>query len=244
MSEVKLYGDGIGFVRVVQSMGTDLMAINAARVSYAGNEAVEWTEREDKLLSFLVKNRHTSPFEHLSITFHLKVPLFVRSQHMRHRTWSYNEISRRYTDHNIEFYTPNSFRAQAKTNRQASDHNSSINPVITRPTYDFVTEDECYANFTASSLYNKACRDSLALFNELIAAGVCREQARGILPQTTYTEYYATVNAHNLNHFVNLRDHGAAQGEIVELARGMSKLAAEVWPRVWSVMEQNRAHVG
>ena len=110
-------------------MGSDLTIVNSARVSF-GVEKEKLDARDKKLINYLVKHRHTSTFEHNVVTFKFVVPLFVRSQHMRHRTWSYNEISRRYTDVDINFYEPKSFRTQHKSNRQASNTDDLINPLI------------------------------------------------------------------------------------------------------------------
>ena len=117
--QIDLYGDGIGRVELVQSMGTDLTIVNSARVSF-GKEKKELDDKDKKLIKYLVEHRHTSTFEHNLVTFRFKVPLFIRSQHHRHRTWSYNEISRRYTSFDMEFYHPGTFRSQHASNRQAS----------------------------------------------------------------------------------------------------------------------------
>jgi thymidylate synthase (FAD) len=92
--KIDLYGDGIGSVDLVDHMGTDLTIVNSARVSF-GKHKEKIDEKDEKLINYLVEHRHTSTFEHNLITFRFTVPLFVRSQHHRHRTWSYNEISRR-----------------------------------------------------------------------------------------------------------------------------------------------------
>ncbi len=94
--KINLYDDKIGHISLVQCMGTDLTIVNAARVSF-GVEKLELDDRDKKLIKYLIKHKHTSTLEHNFITFRFKVPLFIRSQHHRHRTWSYNEISRRYT---------------------------------------------------------------------------------------------------------------------------------------------------
>ena len=179
-------------------------------------------EKDEKLINYLVKHKHTSTLEHNIATFRIKVPLFVRSQHHRHRTWSYNEISRRYTDYNIEFYSPRSFRTQHKTNRQASNPEELINPSVYINSWS--------GEAKASELYNEHCRESLDLFNNLIEVGVCKEQARGILPQTMYTEYYATANLNNILKFIDLRMHEGAQEEIQVLAKGILEIISEIWP--------------
>jgi thymidylate synthase (FAD) len=119
-NKVDLYGDGIGSVELVDSLGSDLSVVNSARVSFGVHKEI-LDEKDEKLIKYLIKHRHTSTLEHCVLTFRFKVPLYIRSQHHRHRTWSYNEISRRYTDINMEFYEPQSFRTQHKSNRQASN---------------------------------------------------------------------------------------------------------------------------
>jgi thymidylate synthase (FAD) len=220
-----LYNDTIGCVEYVQHMGNDLTIVNAARVSFGVNKN-EVDERDKRLIRYLVKNRHTSTLEHNVVTFKFTVPLFVRGQHHRHRTWSYNEISRRYTDMNIRFYEPKEFRTQHKSNRQASNENDTINPQIN--TYSPACSQPVPR--LASDLIKSYHKDSLKLFDDLIGAGVCREQARGVLPQNMYTEYYGTVNLNNLIKFINLRDDDHAQWEIQKVAQACKEIATELWP--------------
>ena len=126
---IHLYDDSIGRVDYISHMGSDLTVVNSARVSF-GVEKHELDKRDRKLIKYLIEHRHTSTLEHCVVTYKFTVPLFVRSQHHRHRTWSYNEISRRYTDKDLQFYTPNSFRTQHKSNRQASNDSELINPIV------------------------------------------------------------------------------------------------------------------
>ena len=107
MKKIELYGDGIGAVEYVEHMGSDLTVVNSARVSF-GKKRDELDDKDKKLIKYLIKHKHTSTLEHNLITYRFTVPLFVRSQHHRHRTWSYNEISRRYTDVDLAFYEPKS----------------------------------------------------------------------------------------------------------------------------------------
>ena len=111
--------DSKGFVELVDSMGDDLRIVNAARVSFAG-ESENFTGRDEKLLKYLAEHNHATPFEHVTATFHCNVPLYAAVHHLRHRTFSYNMISRRYTDFQIEFYEPSQYRKHQKSNRQAS----------------------------------------------------------------------------------------------------------------------------
>lgn len=222
MKEVELYGDGIGKVSYVQHVGDDKMIVNAARVSFGQDNTKPLTERDQKLIKYLIEHRHTSPFEHNSITFMFEVPMFVRSQHMRHRTWAYNEISRRYTEVDLKFYEPKAFRTQHKSNRQASNENDLIDPIIAPAFADtYIKSSEAVAKFH---------KQSLDLFNHLVDAGVCREQARGVLPQNLYAKYYGTVNLSNLLKFIDLRTHEGAQWEIQKMAEACLDIATEIWP--------------
>ena len=205
-------------------MGTDLTVVNSARVSFGKNKS-ELDDKDEKLIRYLIKHRHTSTLEHNVITFRFCVPLYVRSQHHRHRTWSYNEISRRYTDVDIRFYEPQGFRTQHKSNRQASNAEELIDPQMY-----FLPDDPESNKITASWKLRAHHNHSIALFNQLIEAGVCREQARGVLPQSMYTEYYGTVNLNNLLKFIDLRTHDGAQWEIQKVAEACLEIATDLWP--------------
>ena len=220
-----LYDDNICKVELVQHMGEDITVVNSARVSF-GVQKEELDSKDEKLINYLIKHRHTSTLEHNIATFRIKVPLFVRSQHHRHRTWSYNEISRRYTDSDIQFYETTKFRTQHKSNRQASNQEDTINPLLSFKTA------ECSSPLilTASESIARYHRDCLKFFDELLAAGVCREQARGVLPQNLYTEYYATANLNNILKFIELRTHDGAQWEIQQLANNMLNIIQDLWP--------------
>ena len=222
IEKIDLYGDEIGSVEYVEHMGSDLTIVNSARVSF-GKHRNELNEKDKKLIKYLVEHRHTSTFEHNLITFRFVVPLFIRSQHHRHRTWSYNEISRRYTDFNLRFYEPSTFRTQHKSNRQASN-GDEIDPVV----YPDLSDGDF--GVTASICIKAHHESSLKLYNDLMKSGVCREQARGVLPQNLYTEYYGTVNLSNLLKFVELRTHEGAQWEIQQVARACLDIAHSLWP--------------
>jgi thymidylate synthase (FAD) len=215
---IDLYGDGIGKVEYVQHMGDDQRVVNAARVSF-GKEVSEISPRDEKLINYLIKHKHSSVLEHCNVTFRFKVPLFIRSQHHRHRTWSYNEISRRYTNFNLEFYEPKQFRKQSESNRQAS-----VDEWFD-PEYEIADHP-----LRASDLLKQHHDASLYVYNKLLELGVCREQARGALPQNLYTEYYGTCNLNNLFKFIALRIHEGAQWEIQEVAKACLKVALDLFP--------------
>ena len=213
---IELYDDGIGKVDYVSHMGSDLTVVNSARVSF-GVQKEELDNRDKKLINYLIKHRHTSTLEHNLVTFRFCVPLYIRSQHHRHRTWSYNEISRRYTDVDLRFYEPKAFRTQHKSNRQASNAEDLINPVLS-----------CGSDCEEMVMLHHQM--SLDLYNRMIEAGVCREQARGVLPQNLYTEYYGTVNLSNLLKFIDLRTHEGAQWEIQKVAQACLEIATDLFP--------------
>lgn len=231
---VYLYGDDVGKVELVQAVGNDLSVVNAARVSF-GVEKEEIDEKDKKLINYLVKHKHTSTLEHCFLTFKFVVPLFVRSQHHRHRTWSYNEISRRYTDVDIQFYEPESFRTQHETNRQASNEDM-VNPNLS----EYKGSPLPVSPQLASDAIKWHHSQSLDLFNKLLSNGVCREQARGVLPQNLYTTYIGSVNLNNLVKFIALRDHEGAQWEIQQAAKACLELAQEHFPYTISAYRENR----
>ena len=221
---IYLYDDGIGRVELVDHMGTDKKIVNSARVSFGQDNDNELDERDKKLINYLIEHKHTSTLEHNVVTFKFVVPLFIRSQHHRHRTWSYNEISRRYTAEKLEFYEPKEFRTQHKSNRQASNDNELVDPWL-----DFGSPDMAVP-IKASRIVKDFHKNSINLYNKLMEAGVCREQARGLLPQNLYTEYYGTVNLGNLLKFIELRSHDGAQWEIQKVAEACLQIISELWP--------------
>lgn len=226
---IDLYGDGIGQVELVDFMGSDLTVVNAARVSF-NVEKEELEPRDVNLINYLQKHRHTSPFEHVVATFKFTVPLFVRSQHMRHRTWAYNEISRRYTSEDLQFYLPTKFRTQHKSNRQASNLDEFINPKKGVDQHDQARNESWVQYFPASDILKDHTKRSLDLFNWMVDNGIVREQARMVLPQNLYAKYFGTVDLHNLLHFVELRRHEGAQWEIQRVAEAVLELASDLWP--------------
>ena len=221
---IELYGDGIGSVEYIEHMGTDLTVVNSARVSFGKHKDGHGLDDKDKkLIKYLIGHKHTSTLEHCSVTFRFTVPLYVRSQHHRHRTWSYNEISRRYTSYDIQFYEPKTFRTQHKSNRQASN-TDEIDPIF----YPDLSDTD--HGVTVSQVVVNHHKSSLNIFNRLLSLGVCREQARGVLPQSMYTQYYGTVNLNNLLKFIELRTHAGAQWEIQKVAEACLTIAEDLWP--------------
>lgn len=215
-----IYHDGIGAIDYVDHMGSDERIVDAARVSFnrtGGHDA----ERDAKLIRYLLQNRHTSPFEHCSITWRFTVPLFVRSQHHRHRTWAFNEVSRRYTSENLQFYVPQRYRTQHAKDRQASNMDA-IDPLLPVPYMLHLA--------SAAEVVAKHVQASVGLYNAMLNAGIAREQARMVLPQNLYTQYYGTVSLHNAFHFLRLRLDEHAQWEIRRVAEAMLAHLRELFP--------------
>ena len=203
---------GNGYVNLVDSMGDDLRIVNAARKSF-GKQSGDFSPKDKKLLKYLWENKHTSPFEMVEFTFEVKAPLFVVRQWQRHRTWSYNEVSRRYTSEALDFYFPETWRLQDEDNKQASSGEfNEAEAILFNSQLDCLVE-EC-----------------LNRYNWFIDLGVCREQARMVLPQNMMVEMVAKTDLSNLLHFLRLRLHKHAQWEIQEYAKAIVELIEPVVP--------------
>ena len=222
-----------GYVELKQHMGEDIKTqVNAARASF-GVEIDKVTDRDRKLFKTCARDGHTSTMEHNVFTFAFKVPLFVARQHMRHRTWSFNEISRRYTDRNLDFYLPTSFRKQSESNRQASIVGSEHNPILQTINGSVMN----YA-YNASQAVQTHSQNAIKLYYSMLEKGVCREQARMILPQNLYTYYWGTCNLNNFFKFYELRNHPGAQIEIQEVALACMEILNEIIPETISIYQE------
>lgn len=204
-----------GLVRLVDHMGNDLSIVRAARVSYDADWRTGEDEgKDEKLIAYLMKNHHTSPFEAVTFTFEVKAPLFVFRQWHRHRTWSYNEVSARYSELPEEFYVPelSDITTQSASNKQMR------------------TDAQHPQALLMQSYMRKSMMDAFALYKELLAQGCPRELARSVLPTSTYSRMFATVDLHNLFHFLRLRLHEHAQKEIRVYAEAMLELVEPIVP--------------
>lgn len=219
---VHVLDNGQGWIALLRRSGEEVDIVNAARVSF-GKMRAEMNDKDEHLLKFLIDEGHFAPLEHITFTFLVHCPLFVRGQWHRHRTWSYNEISRRYTEVDMELYTPKKFRVKSTDNKQASDDSTFLDEDMTR---------------TASSMISEANETLLKVYNELLKSGVCREQARGILPQNMMTTFYATVNFRNLLHFLSLRMDKHAQWEIRQYANAIYKIIQPFYPHVMEAFDK------
>lgn len=197
----------------IDHMGTDLSVVNAARVSYGKRKDV-LDAGDEKLLDYLAKHSHHTPFEHTTLTVKIDCPLYIRSQIMRHRTFSYNEISRRYTDKDIDFYVPTSFRKQHQSSKQCSDG-------------DLNALDNMQARTAMKNVIDQAIKS----YNEMIAKGCSKELARGVLPQCMMTEFYMTGNLRNYLHFLKLRLDKHSQIEVISIAEDVKKIIEDKFPK-------------
>lgn len=215
MLEVLPGTKGAGFVRLVDHCGNDLSIVRAARVSYDADwRTGEDAGKDEKLIKYLWKNKHTSPFESVSFTFEVKAPIFVFRQWHRHRTWSYNEISARYTELDEGFYVPEleQITTQAKNNKQMRTNEQH-------------PEAEHLRAVVTNSL-----SQSFTHYQYLIGQGMPRELARSVLPVAAYSRMFATVDLHNLFHFLRLRMHEHSQYEIRVYATAIANLIRPIVP--------------
>lgn len=205
-----------GFVRLIDSMGGDLSVVRAARVSYdAAWRAGENENSDHKLIHYLWKNRHTTPFESVQFTFEVKAPIFVFRQWHRHRTWSYNELSARYRELSEEFYVPDPLMVgiQSKDNKQgrsAGDVHAERVPQV--------------------EMLVQSCVKAFDLYKYLLRQEWPRELARSVLPVNTYSHMFASVNLLNLLKFLTLRCDAHAQYEIRVYADAIRELIRPIVP--------------
>lgn len=211
-----------GWISMIRRSGSQIDIVNAARVSF-GKFRTEMNDKDVQLLKFLIEQKHFAPLEHITFTFLIHCPLYVRGQWHRHRTWSYNEISRRYTELSMELYTPSEFRIQSKDNKQASQDGSLIE-----------------LNSESQQLVNASNKVALDTYHKLIDMGVCREQARGVLPQNMMTTFYGTVNLRNLLHFLTLRMDQHAQWEIRQYANEIHDMLQQYYPNVIAAFDAGK----
>lgn len=215
-----------GFVRLIDFMGNDDRIVQAARVSYGKGTK---TKREDAgLIDYLMRNKHTSPFEQVEFTFHIKMPIFVARQWIRHRTASLNEYSGRYSIMTEDRFLPDTWRTQSAVNKQGSE-NFSRDDVFT-DAMDSLTMD----------VYDVSHQS----YESLLENGVAKELARIVLPLSTYTEMYWKMDLHNLLHFLALRLDWHAQEEIQQYGIVLGEIVKKICPMTWNSFEEHVLYGG
>ena len=227
MEEVKVLDHG--YVRLIDSMGNDLSIVRNARVSHdAAWRAGENEGSDARLIRYLWRNKHSTPFEAVTFTFEIKAPIFVLRQWHRHRTWTYNELSARYRELPEEFYVPewNRMQRQGQTNKQSSDEET-------------LSEDLCAA---AHQYMTDSNTTAFIEYKNLLTMGLSRELARTVLPLATYSHMFATVNLLNLFKFITLRNDTHAQYEIQVYARAMRELISPIIPVALSAFDKENTN--
>jgi len=203
-----------GFVRLDDAMASDLSVVNSARVSF-GRRKEEVDEADEGLVRFLMRDRHGTPFEHNAFRFHIRAPIFVVREWMRHRIGSFNEFSMRYAKATDDFYVPDANDVRTQVGKPGA--------------YSFEPVDAELAEETREAL-EAVYEQAFETYERLVEAGVARELARSVMPVGAYTEFYWTVNARALMNFVSLRAAETAQREIRRYADAVETFLAEKMP--------------
>ena len=221
-----------GFIEVVDSLGNDLTVVNSARVSF-GKRKKYWDKSDERLVRYLSKHKHYSPFRHLQVQFHIKAPEFVMRQWYKHvvgiettsnsstKDHAWNEISGRYVEVE-DYYIPNVWRKQSEDNKQASE--------------GILSEIE---NERAIHAYDVALTTTKNMYERLVTHyGIAKEQARIILPLSQYTEVYWTASFQAIMNFIELRNEKTSQVEIQEYAKVMLELMKETFPKITEIWSE------
>ena len=209
-----------GFVRLVDSMGGDDAIVQAARVSYG--RGTSKVSQDRGLIRYLMRHRHSTPFEMVEFKFHCKMPIFVARQWVRHRTANINEYSLRYSEARDEFYYPDPENIQFQSALNKQGRMGEVTPELKQKVQDY---------------FKEISERSFAIYAELNQAGIARELARSILPVNLYTEWYWKNDLHNLLHFIGLRSDSHAQYEIRVFSDAMAESVKAVAPFAWEAYQ-------
>jgi thymidylate synthase (FAD) len=215
---IELY-NGVGFINLEDHMGDDLAVVNAARVSM-GKRSTEFSDRDEGLIEYLAKHQHHSPFRHVTFKFHCKLPEFIARQFYKHiigsdyafKDTAFNEISGRYVEFSDEHWSPDYFRAVAPNVKQGS------------------SDEPIQRQGAAKRIYEFSVQTAFETYAALLDLGVCKEQARAVLPLSFMTEFIWTASLQAVVHFVKLRSDPHAQKEIRDLAAAMLQLIEPICP--------------
>ena len=214
-----------GFVRLVDSMGGDDAIVQAARVSYG--QGTSKVSQDRGLIRYLMRHRHTTPFEMVEFKFHCKMPIFVARQWVRHRTANINEYSLRYSEARDEFYYPESENIQFQSALNKQGRSGEVPPELKQKVLDYFKENS---------------ERSFTMYQDLNEAGVARELIRSLLPVNIYTEWYWKNDLHNLLHFIGLRSDSHAQYEIRVFSDAMAHYVKEKAPFAWEAYQDYVVH--
>jgi thymidylate synthase (FAD) len=207
-------------VELIDKMGTDNTVVDAARVSFS-KEAANYTEEQNnKLIKYLAKHNHWSPFAHCTLQFRIKAPIFVARQLQKHQVgFAWNEVSRRYVDYDPTFWNPNgNWRKKAENKKQGSMDNLVDDPL------------------ESQDVFEDAMRYCMLTYNLMLANGVCPEQARAVLPQSMMTEWYWTGSLYGFARVCQLRLDAHAQNECRQVAMCLDNACAQAFPMSWKAL--------
>lgn len=213
----------------IDHMGTDLSVVNSARVSFGkksdfmprvhNGEAKVLQPKDAKLIKYLAKHKHLSPFGHAFASFHVKAPVFVARQLVKHKFLRWNEISRRYVDSEVEFFSPKEWRGRSADKKQGSEGVVEVRGSVP----------------VGRAMY--ACKDA---YEGLLKAGVCPEQARMVLPQSMMTEWYWSGSLDAFADMCNLRCKPDTQAETAEVAWDIDRMMIKLFPVSWKALRENQ----
>jgi thymidylate synthase (FAD) len=209
-----------GFVRLESVMGSDLTVVNAARISF-NKRSESLTEADKRLIQYLAKHKHWTPFAHPQVTLHIKLPIFVARQWMKSNVGVvYNEVSRRYVDSEPEFYIPMEWRGRPEKG-------------IKQGSGDVLTGS---SDLTCDSAYGFAIDASRGVYEAMLKAGCAPEMARMVLPLSTYTEIWMTASLAAIHRICSLRLDPHAQWEIQQYAKAVDSIMAPLFPVSWGAL--------
>jgi thymidylate synthase (FAD) len=212
---------------LMDHMGSDITVVNAARVSFGKkSDSTYTTDKDEKLIWYLAEHKHMSPFGHCFASFHVKAPVFVARQLVKHKFLRWNEISRRYVDEEPEFYVPDVWRGRAEDKKQGS------NGVVEL----YNCFDKRNPNFLVGETLTHYTKLQGELYQSLLDAGVCPEQARMVLPQSTMTEWYWSGSLDAFADMCILRCASDTQQETQEVANQISERMRKLFPVSWSAL--------
>lgn len=218
-----ILGDNIGYIELLDHMGSDLTVVNTARVSFARHSSGTLDTRDIRLINYLAKHHHWTPFAHPQIQVRIKAPISVQRQWFKHKIGiAENSESTRYVNMDSEFYIPKNLRKQSMDNKQASDGDV----------------DETYNRWfrrMAVEHYEKA----VSLYKYMLNSNIAKEQARDVLPLATYTTWISTMSLYAAFNLWNQRTHDGAQWEIGQFAKGLESLIEPLFPESWKALKEN-----
>lgn len=224
-------------VTLIDSMGSDLTVVNCARVSF-GKKKEKFDAKDSRLISYLARHNHWTPFGHVSLQFHINAPVFVARQLVKHQVGLvWNEVSRRYVDTEPEFYTPERWRLKADNKKQGSSDEVYYNDVVTKDAFDENIPSPG-GNPYEMPTYKFICEHARTAYNSMIKMGICPEQARMVLPQSMMTEWYWSGTLMAFARVCNLRCKPDTQLETQWIGNQIDELAVEVAPVSWKELRK------